>query len=269
MPGKYRPAFFAALLGAVAFGAAAQTAASAPRPASSPSPAAPAAPAAPADATTARVLLTPDTETVLLAQMPGRITTLNGTLGSAVRKGQVLVAFDCNEIVARLKMAQAELASAQETYDSKVRLKGLEAAGDIEVSLAQANVAKAEGQIQMTDAQIQNCSVAAPFSGRIAKLHVKPFQGVTAGQPLLELVSEGAPRLRLNVPSRWLRTLRVGTPFDVAVDETGKTYRATVSAINARVDAVAQTIEIEGRITGRHAELLPGMSGTAQFAAAP
>ena len=156
-----------------------------------------------------RVLLSPDVETILLAQAVGRITTLNGSLGSRVNKGQLVVGMDCTESAARLKMSQAELASARETYDSKVRLKGLDAAGDIEVSLAAAAVARADGQIEMTKAQIQNCSVFAPFSGRIVKLHVKPFQGVNAGQPLFELVSDGAPRLRLNVPSKWLRSIKI------------------------------------------------------------
>ena len=216
-----------------------------------------------------RVLLAPDMETVLLAQAVGRITSLNGSLGSRVAKGQLVVGMDCSENAAKLKMSQAELASARETYESKVRLKGLDAAGDVEVSLAAAAVARADGQIEMTQAQIQNCSVFAPFSGRIVKLHVKPFQGVNAGQPLFELVSDGAPRLRLNVPSKWLRTIKVGTPFQVEIDETGKTYKAAISAINARVDAVAQTVEIEARVTGKYAELLSGMSGTARFTDAP
>jgi membrane fusion protein, multidrug efflux system len=229
---------------------------------------APAASALGIDATAVRVLLTPDVETVLLSQMIGRIVKLNGSLGSRVAKGQLVVGMDCSESVARLKMAQAELASARETYDSKVRLKGLDAAGDIEVSLAAAAVSKADGQIEMTKAQIQNCSVYAPFSGRLAKLHVKPHQGVNAGQPLFELVSDGSPRLRLNVPSKWLRTIKAGTPFKVEIDETGKTYKATVTAINSRVDAVAQTIEIEARVAGSNPELLAGMSGTARFMAA-
>ncbi|HZY18583.1 MAG TPA: efflux RND transporter periplasmic adaptor subunit [Ramlibacter sp.] len=270
-----RPAGRAALLLALAAGAAqaqvpafASTAARPAPAASAATPAAtPAATSLSAGDNAVRVLLMADTETVLLSQSIGRIITLNGGMGARVRKGQLVVALDCNESAGRLRMAQAELASARDTYDTKVRLKGLDAAGEVDVQLAASAVAKAEGQIQMTQAQVQNCSVHAPFDGRIAKLHVKPFQGVTAGQPLVELVREGPPRLRLNVPSRWLRSLKVGTPLRVEVDETGKTYPATVSAVNARVDAVAQTIEIEARISGSHAELLPGMSGTARFGA--
>ena len=58
-------------------------------------------------------------------------------------------------------------------------------------------------------------------------------------------------------------TIRVeGNSF---VDETGKTYPAKVTAINARVDAVAQTVELEARIDGRPSELLAGMTGIARF----
>jgi membrane fusion protein, multidrug efflux system len=216
-----------------------------------------------------RVLLAPDMETMLLAQSVGRIISLNGSLGGRVSRGQLVVGMDCSENAAKLKMSQAELASAREAYDSKLRLKGLDAAGEVEVALAAAAVARADGQIEMTKAQIQNCSVYAPFAGRIVKMHVKPFQGVNTGQPLFEVVSEGAPRLRLNVPSKWLKTIKIGTSFEVEIDETGKTYKAAISAINARVDAVAQTVEIEARVVGRFAELLPGMSGTARFGIAP
>ena len=85
------------------------------------------------------------------------------------------------------------------------------------------------------------------------------------GAPLVELVSDGPLKLCLNVPSRLLRTLKVGQRFDVDIDETGKTYPAKVTAINARVDAVAQTVELEARIDGRPPELLAGMTGIARF----
>ena len=53
---------------------------------------------APADAGV-RVLLAPDTETVLLAQAVGRITALNGSLGSRVAKGQLVVGMDYGGLI--------------------------------------------------------------------------------------------------------------------------------------------------------------------------
>ena len=236
-------------------------------------PVAPARPAAPTQADTdpdaIRVLLTPELETTLVAQMVGRIVTLNASLGSRVSKGKTIVAFDCSESQARLQMAQAEQAGARESLDVKTRLLKLEAAGESEVTLAAAAADRATAAIALSRAQLGQCSVAAPFTGRVVRVHVKPHQGVNVGSPLVELVSEGRLKLRLNAPSRLLRTLSVGTLFDVAIDETGKSYTAKVTAINARVDAVAQTVELEGRIKNQPPDLLAGMTGTARFKSAP
>lgn len=227
-------------------------------------------PAAPADDPNAiRVLLAPELETTLVSQMVGRIASLRAQLGGRVTKGQAVVGFDCSEGAARLNMAQAEYAHAKETLESKERLRKLDAAGDMEVTLAVAGADKARAAIAVSRAQLAQCSVLAPFTGRVVKVHVKPHQGVNIGAPLVEMISDGPLKLRLNVSSRWLRQVREGTPFEVAINETGRTYPAKVTAINARVDAVAQTIELEGRMDKAEPELLAGMSGIARFKIAP
>lgn len=229
-------------------------------------PAASVAPKAATEVAPIRVLLAPELETTLTAQMSGRISSLNASLGASVKKGRVIVALDCSEHSARLRMAEAELVSAQETFNVKSRLHALDAAGQTEVTQAAAAADKARAQISLSRTLIAQCNSVAPFSGQVARLHVKPHQGVNAGAPLVDLVSDGPLKLRLNVPSLLLRKIAVGSHFEVSIDETGKTYPAQVTAINARVDAVAQTVELEGRIEGRPSELLPGMSGDARFA---
>lgn len=216
-----------------------------------------------------RVLLSPELETTLVAQMAGTIVTLNASLGAAVAKGSTIVAFDCREASAKLRMVEAEYASARETLETKKRLRKLAAAGDLEVAVAAAAADRANAAIAVSRVQLSQCVIAAPFSGRIVKVHVKPHQGVSMGAPLVEMVSDGPLKVRLNVPSKLLSTLRIGTPFEVAIDETGLTYPARITAINARVDAVAQTVELEAGIEGRPRELLAGMTGIARFSTSP
>ena len=261
----HNAAVLCALLATCCAAMAQQVAAPANLPAPVPAPAG----AAAVDPNAIRVLLSPELETTLVSQMVGRIVTLNASLGARVVKGRTVVAFDCGESHARLQMAQAEHAGAYETLDVKTRLLNLEAAGESELTLAQAAVNRANAAIALSRAQLGQCMVAAPFTGRVVRVHVKPHQGVNVGSPLVELVSDGPLKVRLNAPSRLLRTLRVGTPFEVTIDETDKTYSAQVTAVNARVDAVAQTVELEGRINGKPTELLAGMTGTARFKSAP
>lgn len=220
------------------------------------------------DPNSIRVLLSPELETTLISQMLGRISALNASLGAPVARGKIVVAMDCSELTARQQMAEAEHAAAREVLQTKTRLRELDAAGEHEVALAAAGADKAKAAIALARAQADLCNVAAPFSGRIAKIHVKPYQGINVGTPLVDLVSDGPLKLRLNVPSLLLRHLHVGTPFEVIIDETGKTYPARITAVNARVDAVAQSVELEARIDGRPGDLLAGMSGVARFSLA-
>ena len=212
-----------------------------------------------------RVLLIPQRETTVVSQIVGQINRLGGDIGSSINQGAALVNFDCVELDARLKMSQAEQTTAREQHEAKVRLQGLNAAGEVEVASAAAAVEKARAQTDLSKAQLRQCVIAAPFSGRIVKLHVRQFQGVNVGQPLVDLVSSGPLKVKLNAPSKWLGWLKPGTKFDIKIDETGKTYPAVVSAVNGRVDAASQSIEIEGKVGGTFNELLAGMSGNARF----
>jgi membrane fusion protein (multidrug efflux system) len=224
-------------------------------------------PAAGATADQVRVLLIADRETTLSSPITARITDMNSSMGMAFGQGQILVSFECTESQARLKMAQAELSSAQETQEARVRMQGLAQASDVEVAVAAAAVAKARGQVDLNQAQVGQCNIRAPWAGRVAKVHAKTFMSVTPGQPLLELVKSGPLRLKLNLPSRLVARVTKNTPLNVTIDETGKTYEARVQALSGRVDPVSQTVEIEATITKAYPELLPGMSGTANLAA--
>lgn len=212
-----------------------------------------------------RVLLAADLETTLSSQMNGTLSELTARFGEHVNKGAGLALFNCNEAKARGKVALAELSMAQQNLQAKKQLRKLDAVGDIEVAAANTEVQKAEGARAMGDAQMSYCRVVAPFSGHVAKVYVKPYQTVSAGTPLFDLVSDGALKVRMNVPSSQLKSLSPGQPLEVNVHETGKTYPAKVSVINARVDAVAQTVELEARFDQPYPELIAGMSGTARF----
>lgn len=221
------------------------------------------------DPSQVRVLLAPELETTLVSPMAGQVAAVNVGLGESFTAGKILVRFVCDEQQARLEMANAELASAREAYEAKRRMKELQQAGRVEVAIAASTAEKAQAQVKLLNVQLDYCAVKAPFDGRVVKIGVKAHQGVNQAQPLLELVSAGPLKLRINVPAKWVNWLRIGTSFEVAIEETGKTYQATVSARNARIDAVSQTIEIEATIMDKPRELLPGMSGTAHFSPPP
>ena len=217
------------------------------------------------DPSAIRVLLVPELETTLSAQMNGTLGQINGSLGKQVPKGALLVQLQCGEHQARAKVAEAELAQARQNLDAKKALRDLNAVGDLEVSMAVTETEKASGSRTLAVTQAGYCAVRAPFAARVAKVYAKSFQTVSTGAPLFDIVSDSALKLRLNAPSTLLRQLQPGMPFKVTILETGKTYPARISAVNARVDAVAQTVELEGKLDEKFPDLIAGMSGIANF----
>ncbi len=211
-----------------------------------------------------RTLLVPASETVISSQLAGRITEIKDHVGIPFVRDEVLVRFDCNELNARLKMAEAELESADLTLKVKQELQKLQSAGETEVALAAAAASKARAQMVLQKVLIESCEIRAPFDGSVAKISARAFQSVNQGQSLLEIVSRTPPRARMNIPSRWLVWLKPGAAFKVTVDETGRSYTGKVTAVSSRVDAVSQTVEVEGEIENT-AALVAGMSGYSAF----
>ena len=235
--------------------------------AQAPQPALP--PLDPGDPSAIRVLLVAALETTLSAQMNGTLGELKAEFGQQVPQGATLVGFQCREAQARASVSESELQMAKQNLQAKLELRSLKAAGDIEVSMANTELQKATGARTLAVTQAGYCSVRAPFAARVAKVYAKPYQTVSTGTPLFDLVSDSALKVRMNVPSTMLRQLKPGQAFKVSILETGKTYPAHVTAVSARVDAVAQTVELEARLDDKSPELIAGMSGVARFPAAP
>jgi membrane fusion protein (multidrug efflux system) len=205
-------------------------------------------------------------ETTISSPIVGLINQIPSRVGTWFAKGEVILRFDCTENEAKAQIAQAELTAASETLEAKIRLKSMDAASEIEVTTAAAQVAKADAQLKLSQYQASQCQLRAPFDGYVVRVMGKLHQTTTVGQPLFDIISSGVPKLRVSASSKLFTRIRVGTALRVTIDETGSTYNARVSLINARIDPVNQTFEMEARLQGAPTKLLPGMSGTAVLA---
>jgi RND family efflux transporter MFP subunit len=232
------------------------------------SPTAPvAAPTLSADENHIRTQLVARDEVELSSEINAKIATLPFREGDAFRAGQTLVSLDCSLYLAQLHKAQAEGDAAGQLLQVDQRLAQLHSVGELEVQQATGKMKESLAEVAYMAATVQKCSISAPFDGRVTKRTAAPQQFVQAGKPLLIIVDTGHLELKMIVPSKWLAWLTAGHAVSVQVDEVGKTYSARVARIGARVDPVTQTVDVTAALNAPAAELLPGMSGWAVFAA--
>lgn len=210
-------------------------------------------------------LISADSEATLSAQMPGKIRRLNYTIGQSFPAGATLAEFDCAEAQARLDAQQAEYLGARETHLAKLKLQGLGAAGELEVTLAAAAAEKAKSMIRQLEAQIAYCRIKAPYAGRVVRIKAREAENVTVNQPVLEIVAQARRKAIVHVPSAWAARLKPGLAFTIRVSDTGREYPVKLARLNGRVDGVSQSLEVEAQFTGKTDDLLPGMIGRAIF----
>jgi len=208
-----------------------------------------------------RAQLVPRAFTTLSSETAARVDRISHRAGEHFQKGETLVEFDCVTQRAQVAKARAVLKAAEKTYAINKRLFDMKSLSGLELEVSAAEIDKAKADVAMADAMQSKCVVEAPFTGVVVDQKAREFQYTTPGQPLLEIVDDKALELEFIVPSAWLRWLKTGSAFSVAVDETGKTYQAHVDLLGGRVDPVSESIKITGAIDGDARDLVPGMSG--------
>ncbi|WGS87517.1 efflux RND transporter periplasmic adaptor subunit [Methylomonas sp. UP202] len=221
--------------------------------------------AEPAAETEIRAQLTSRNATTLSAELAAVIKELTVRDGERFKKGQLLVAFDCSIQQAQLEKARATAQGAAKTYEVDQRLAKLESISVLEVDVAAAKLGEAKADVALTQAGLEKCKIAAPFDGRVAELKAQRHQHLKVGDPIMDVLDDGQLEVKMIVPSPWLRWLKSGQAFSVHIDELDRDFPAEVVTLGARIDPVSQTVAVVGRITGKHAELLAGMSGRAAF----
>lgn len=185
--------------------------------------------------------------------------------GTRFAKDDVLVSFDCNRHQAELNSARAAARGAAVERKNKANLFRNGAAGRSEVAIAKAASQKAEHDVVALQARMKNCSIKAPFDGRVVALNVQGMEMPPADKPLMVIIDDRALELELVVPSKWLGWLRANQQFRFQVEETGVEHAAVVERIGAEVDTVSQTVKVYGRLLGDTGNTLSGMSGVALF----
>lgn len=205
--------------------------------------------------------------TTLAPEIGARISRISVREGERFDAGQELISLDCSLHAAQRDRARAVLASAENTHAGNQLLAEHKAIGKVELRTSAIEVDKARAELDFSNTTLSKCSIGAPYNGRVAEQKAREGQYLQPGQPVLEIIDDGALELDFIVPSKWLAWLRPEHKFRVYIDDTHKSYPARIQRIGARVDPVIQSVKISAIIDGNFKELIAGMSGRVELRA--
>lgn len=220
-----------------------------------------------------RGVIEPQIQATLSSQLTARIAEVTVDYGGRVRKGDLLVAFDCAIEKARLKAAEADADGARARLTSLQRLDKMGSIGRVDVELALAEQKKTAALAEERRSVVSYCTVSAPFDGLVVDVPVHANESLDYGKPLVSLLDDRSLRLVLLAPSGWAAWLQPEMPLTFNVDETGERLSAHVTHLGARIDATSQTFSVfaaidrlgKTKLSEKKASLVAGMTGTATF----
>lgn len=212
-----------------------------------------------------RVELKAKNEAVINSPMTGQVVGLSVRDGDRVKNGQTLVKFNCGEFNAQLNQANARVTRQKKIFSSTEQLFDLGSASIVDLNVLRAELEEANAAQSLAKIIVRKCSVKAPFNGNVSSLSVKNHSSLLEGEKMIEIIGGDVLGVEMIVPSKWMKWLKVGSSFQVEIEETGLRYKSKVVRYGGKVDPITQSIKLYGQIEHGASELLPGMSGTAHF----
>ncbi len=213
-------------------------------------------------------------QTTVQARVPSEVLAVLVREGEAVKKGQLLARLGTQELEARVKQAQAQLASAkveaQLTRGLVERNRRLYEKQYFSELDYQRSVAEAQARDEAVRAQesllaiarkaLNDAQVLAPMSGIVAKRYIEPGSAVGMDARLFEIVELSELELAAPVPAPEIPRVQLGQQADFSVDGfASQRFQGRVVRINPVADAGTRAITVYIQVRNPSLQLKGGM----------
>ncbi|HMV07058.1 MAG TPA: efflux RND transporter periplasmic adaptor subunit, partial [Accumulibacter sp.] len=197
---------------------------------------------------------------ILRPETAGRIAQINFRDGSAVRKGDLLLALDGATQAAELAQAQANLALARSNHQRTQDLFARKFVSRQALDNAEATLKVQEAALLLAQARFERTRIRAPFAGVVGIRSVSIGDYVKEGQDLVNLEDIGTLKIDFRLPESYLSQIRTGQRIEVTSDAAaGRKFSAVLDAINPLVEAGGRAISLRASLPNGEGLLRPGM----------
>ena len=209
-------------------------------------------------------------ESRIVAEVAGRVRSVDAAEGRRVRRGEPLVTIDCRRIDLALEAKTAEAAQAR--ADAELAEKELTRARELvstevfperNLDAAEAAGARTAERLRQLEAErrrleidLDDCNIVAPYDGFTVRKLVDVGEWVDPGTAVYEMVDLGVVRVVVDLPERHFGQVDLGGPAAVALagDEEAA-LAGTVAGLAPRASETTHTFPVmisvpnpEGRI---------------------
>ncbi len=197
-------------------------------------------------------------EVFLMPEIAGKVVAIHFKEGSNVNKGDLLVKINDADLQAQLKKLrlQEKLAIEKEARQKKlIDINGI-SKEEYDATLTQLNSIKAD--IEVLQAQIAKTEIYAPFSGTIGIRKISEGAFVTTSTVIATIQQINPLKIDFSLPEKYSSIVQLNDQLEFTTDGNLTKHKATVSAIEPKVDINTRTLQVRATTSNEHRNIFPG-----------
>ena len=198
----------------------------------------------------------------LSAEASGVITRLNMQEGAEVRRGQLLVKINDNNLVPQLSQTKYALELMEQNAARQQTLFERGGSSQEEFDTIQIELNKLKTEVEILEAQIRRTEIRAPFDGILGLKYVDIGAYITPTTRIATLQDLSNMVVDFAVPERYAQQVRIGNEIRFTVQGTDSVFTARVYAQEPQVDTRTRTIQVRAATTNEGRLLRPGAFAT-------
>ncbi len=194
----------------------------------------------------------------LVAEAAGRIRKIHFQEGARVRKDDILVEIDDDDLQAQLRKneLQVQLAAEQETRQKQLYEKNAISKEQYDIAMNQVNTLKADRDNLLS--AIRKRSVRAPFDGLVGLRYVSEGGYVSQTTRIASVQKINPLKVDFAVPEKYADQVSPGDPVRFSREESGEWFEGRVYAMEPKIDPTMGTLQLRAMFTNKSGKVLPG-----------
>lgn len=212
-------------------------------------------------------------ESRIVAEVSGRVASVEAGEGRRVRRGDTLVKVDCGRVGLALEAKRAEAAQAK--ADAELAAKELERAQDLvstevfperNLDAAVADASRTaerhrqlEAERRRLEIDLEDCAIRAPYDGYTVRKLVDVGEWVDPGTPVFEMVDLAYVKVTVDLPERHFGDVERGSPVAVTLSGDDRPLGGEITGVAPRASETTHTFPVILAVDNKEGRLGSGM----------
>lgn len=197
-------------------------------------------------------------EVELRTEVSGKVLAIHFNEGQVVSSGMLLLKLNDGELKAQLKKVKASLKLKEQTEKRNRALLEKGGISQEAYDQSQTELEAFQADKELLEEQLRKTEIRAPFSGKIGLRNVSVGSNLPAQALIANLQQTNQLKLDFQVPERYASLVKSGSEVKFNVDGNRKTFKATIVAIEPRIDANTRNLLVRAKVENQSQELFSG-----------